>query len=88
MWKHIFNLRMLILVGAIVAVVAVIIGQQSLLDAKMDEYEDAAANYEAVSTEKDKLDDEKNSELSDEDIEGIAREEGYVDDDEIVFIYD
>lgn len=88
MWKHIFNMRMLILVVAAAALIAVIAGQQSLLESKIDEYDEAAANYEAVSTERAELDGEAASELDEEDMEDIARGEGYVDDDEIVFIYD
>ncbi len=88
MLKYILNLKTLLLVAAMVVVVGIIMGQQSLLESKIDEYGDAATQYSNVSEEREALDQEKNSPLDDSDLEDIARGEGYVRDDEIVFDYE
>ena len=88
MLKHIFNLRTVLLVSAIVVVIGIIVGQQALLDEKIKEYGEAVTRNEEVNDEREALDLEKEKAESGEKKEDIAREEGYVDEDEIVFIYD
>jgi uncharacterized membrane protein YqgA involved in biofilm formation len=88
MLKHIFNLRTVLLVSAIVVVIGIIVGQQSLLDEKIKEYGEAVTRNEEVNDEREALDLEKEKAETGEKKEDIAREECYVDEDEIVFIYD
>lgn len=88
MLKHIFNLRTVLLVSAIVVVIGIIVGQQALLDEKIKEYGEAVTRNEEVNDEREALDLEKEKAETGEKKEDIAREEGYVDEDEIVFIYD
>lgn len=88
MLKHILNLRTVLLVAALVVVIGIIVGQQSLLDEKIKEYGEAVTRNEEVNDEREALDLEKEKADSGDKKEDIAREEGYVDDDEIVFIYD
>ena len=88
MLKHILNLRTVLLVAALVVVIGIIVGQQSLLDEKIKEYGEAVTRNEEVNDEREALDLEIEKAESGDKKEDIAREEGYVDDDEIVFIYD
>ena len=88
MIKHIFNLRNVLFVTALVVVVGIIIGQQALLDEKISEYDQAVLERENVNAEREALDIEKQEADSNSAKEDIAREEGYVDEDEIVFVYD
>jgi cell division protein FtsB len=88
MLKHIFNLRNLLLVAALVTVIGIIVGQQGLLENTMAEYGEAVAENEAVNAERESLDAEKSDAEAGKGKEDAAREEGYVDDDEIVFVYD
>jgi uncharacterized membrane protein YqgA involved in biofilm formation len=56
MIKHIFNLRNVLIVTALVVVVGIIIGQQALLEEKISEYDQAVLERENVNAEREALD--------------------------------
>ncbi len=87
MLKYVFNLKTILLIGAFALMIVIIAGQQGLLESKIGEYESAVADYENVCAEREALDEEKAAGLGSEELEDIARGEGYVAEDEIVFVY-
>lgn len=73
---------------AVVALVCIIAGQQPVLQNEIKEYRDAKASAENVEKETAAFEAEKNSVKSGVRDEDIARAEGYVAEDETVFIFD
>lgn len=88
MWKHLLNVKNVLMAVALAALIVVIAGQQSLLDREREAYTDAKAQNEQVQQELDNVRTEREHAGSSEAEEDIARADGYVTDDEIVFVYE
>ncbi len=87
MLKKIFNFRNLIFLVIMIALVVVIVKQQSTLNDKVEQYKAAVAESEEIAGEREDFENGKaigNKYTSDED---RARGAGYVYNGEIVFIY-
>lgn len=69
-------------------IVVMLFTQQSSLNAQRQAYEDAVKRLEAAEQYNSELQKQREYVGSDAYKEELARENGYVDDDEIVFTYD
>ena len=88
MLKKIFNFRNLIFLIIMIALCVIIVKQQTTLNNKVDEYNAAVAESEAIAGEREDFETGEavgNTYTSDED---LARGAGYVYNGEIVFDYD
>ena len=88
MWKHVLNVRNILMLIALVALVAVIVSQQSLLKREAEAYRDAKAKADQVEQSLSDVRSDREAAQNGGSEEDIARADGYVEDDEIVFIYD
>ena len=85
--RKIFNLHNLIFAALAVALIALIVAQQSLLDRNIEKNSDLQEDIKQVEQQIAMLEEEKSMMGTDEYIEGKARERlGYVKSDETVFV--
>lgn len=88
MWKHVLNVRNILMLFIFVVFAVIIVSQQSALKSEIEAYRQAKTQAEDVERELDEVRAEREAAKNGETDEDIARADGYVDDEEIVFIYD
>ena len=85
--KKIFNLHNLIFAALAVALIALIVAQQSLIDRNIEKHFDLQDEIKQADQQISMLEEEKSMMGTDEYIEEKAREKlGYVKSDETVFV--
>lgn len=88
MWKHLLNVKNILMLAALAVLITIIVSQQTLLKSQTEAYRDAKAQNEQVQQELIDVRAEREAAQNGESEEDIARADGYVEDGEIVFIYD